>query len=205
MSSDWQAILPANYTFTTADAGSYTFTLTLKTAGAGRVLKVADIATSNLSGVATTYVSPAAASKLSVANVPSPETSGSTQSFTVTAVDPYSNVATGYVGTVRFSSSDAQAVLPANYTFTFTDARAHTFATVLKTLGTADAHRDRYEDIHDHRHPMEYHRQALPRQHRSHRLSAGFPPASDFRLEQFAAGATDSPGSIPREPPLHKG
>ena len=37
--------------------------------------------------------------------------------MTVTAVDAYGNVATGYTGTVHFTSSDGQAVLPANYTF----------------------------------------------------------------------------------------
>ena len=37
--------------------------------------------------------------------------------FTVTAQDAYGNIATGYRGTVQFSSSDPAASLPANYTF----------------------------------------------------------------------------------------
>src|SRR5207245_885844 len=45
------------------------------------------------------------------------------------------NTASGYTGTVHFSSSDAQAVLPANYTFTATDAGVHTFSATLKTPG----------------------------------------------------------------------
>jgi len=49
-------------------------------------------------------------------------------SFTVTAKDPYSNTTTGYTGTVHFTSSDAQAVLPGNYTFTSADAGLHTFS-----------------------------------------------------------------------------
>ena len=44
------------------------------------------------------------------------------QAFSVTARDPYNNTATGYVGTVHFTSSDGQAVLPANYMFTSGDA-----------------------------------------------------------------------------------
>jgi adhesin/invasin len=47
--------------------------------------------------------------------------------ITVTATDPYGNVVTSYTGTVRFSSSDPKAVLPADYTFTAADAGVHTF------------------------------------------------------------------------------
>jgi uncharacterized repeat protein (TIGR01451 family) len=42
---------------------------------------------------------------------------------------------TGYVGTVHFTSSDALAILPADYTFTAADAGTHTFPITLKTLG----------------------------------------------------------------------
>lgn len=42
---------------------------------------------------------------------------------------------TGYTGTVHFTSSDTGAVLPADYTFTATDAGAHTFSFTLNTLG----------------------------------------------------------------------
>jgi uncharacterized repeat protein (TIGR01451 family) len=42
---------------------------------------------------------------------------------------------TGYTGTVHFTSSDAQAVLPADYTFLPTDVGAHVFSFTLKTLG----------------------------------------------------------------------
>ena len=40
---------------------------------------------------------------------------------------PIGNTATGYTGTVHFTSSDAQAVLPADYTFMAGDAGVHTF------------------------------------------------------------------------------
>jgi predicted outer membrane repeat protein len=51
---------------------------------------------------------------------PASVTAGVSFSLTVTALDAYGRVATGYAGTVRFGSSDATAILPANYTFTAT-------------------------------------------------------------------------------------
>jgi uncharacterized repeat protein (TIGR01451 family) len=42
---------------------------------------------------------------------------------------------TGYTGTVHFTSSDAQAILPADYTFLASDAGSHVFSFTLKTLG----------------------------------------------------------------------
>src|SRR5260370_19987733 len=57
--------------------------------------------------------------------------------MTVTANDQYNNVAKGYTGIVHFTSSDVQAVLPANYTFVAGDNGVHTFTnlTTLKTSG----------------------------------------------------------------------
>jgi hypothetical protein len=51
-------------------------------------------------------------------------------------VDAYGNVVTGYTGTVHFSSSDAHAVLPPDYTFTKSDAGKHIFHVTFKTTGT---------------------------------------------------------------------
>ena len=50
----------------------------------------------------------------------------------------YGNVATGYSGTVHFTSSDSNpnVVLPADYTFTAADGGTHTFSGVrLHTQG----------------------------------------------------------------------
>ena len=58
---------------------------------------------------------------------PAATTAGTSLSVTVTAEDAYDNAATGYTGTVHFTSSDGQAVLPGDYTFTAGDAGAHTF------------------------------------------------------------------------------
>src|SRR5205823_6404724 len=71
-----------------------------------------------------------------VGGFPSPVTAGRAGSFTVTARDAYGNTATGYTGTVHFTSTDAQAALPANYAFTNTDAGVHSFSATLKTAGS---------------------------------------------------------------------
>ena len=49
---------------------------------------------------------------------------------------PDGSIDTGYTGTVHFSSSDGQAGLPADYTFTTADAGVHMFSAMLKTAGT---------------------------------------------------------------------
>ncbi len=69
---------------------------------------------------------------------PSTVTAGNALTTTVTALDAANNRVSGYTGTVRFASSDAQATLPTNYTFTPGDAGAHAFANgvTLKTAGT---------------------------------------------------------------------
>ncbi len=63
-------------------------------------------------------------------------TAGNTVQLTVSAIDSTGAVATGYSTKVHFSSSDVQAGLPADYTFTPEDAGSHTFTVTLKTAGT---------------------------------------------------------------------
>jgi len=135
-SSDPQAVLLADYTFTAADQGIHTFTVTLKTAGS-QSLTATDTTTGGSAASETGItVNPVAASTLNLAGFPSPTNAGLAGSFTLTALDPYGNVATGYTGTVQFSSSDGSATLPANYTFTAANAGAHTFSATLNTTGT---------------------------------------------------------------------
>jgi hypothetical protein len=75
-------------------------------------------------------VQPAAAVKF-VLSAPASVTHGVAFSVTLTAEDAYGNVATGYSGTVHFSSSDSTATLPANYTFTASDAGVRTFTGLI--------------------------------------------------------------------------
>lgn len=134
-SSDPQAVLPADYTFTAADLGVHTFTATLKTAGS-QSLTAADAQSPATAGTESSIlVKSAVESTLIVSGFPATATAGTAANVTITLLDPYGNIATGYVGTVHFTSSDPKAVLPADYTFTAADAGKHTFSVILKTAG----------------------------------------------------------------------
>ena len=135
-STDPQAVLPGNYTFTAANAGTHTFTVTFKTAGT-QAITATDTANAAIIGTEENIVvQPAAASSLKVTGFPTPDTAGTSQTFTVTAYDAFGNVATGYTGTVHFTSSDSQAALPANYTITPEELGTFSFSATLKTAGT---------------------------------------------------------------------
>jgi hypothetical protein len=133
-SSDPQAVLPADYTFTAADAGRHTFTPTLNTAGT-QTLSVTDTANPAFSSQAQISAITVVPASFEIFAEPT-TTAGAAYSFTVVALDALGNVATGYTGTVHLSSSDAQAGLPADYTFTAADNAIHTFTVTLKTAGT---------------------------------------------------------------------
>src|SRR5206468_3621216 len=63
-------------------------------------------------------------------------TAGLPMSFTVTALDQFANVATGYVGTANFTTNDAQAVVtPTSHPFTGTDAGIFSGTVTFKTSG----------------------------------------------------------------------
>ena len=65
-----------------------------------------------------------------VLNTPAKVRAGVPFDVTVTAVDPFGQLAAGYTGTVTFSTTDPDAgvVLPADYAFTPADAGVHTFS-----------------------------------------------------------------------------
>jgi hypothetical protein len=135
-STDARASLPADYTFTSADAGTHAFSIALKTAGS-QLITATDTLTSSLTAMsAAIVVTPAAAAKF-VLTAPASVTHGVRFSLTLTVQDAYGNVVTGYTGTVHFTSSDGMATLPANYTFTAADAGVHTFASsvILRKKG----------------------------------------------------------------------
>jgi hypothetical protein len=125
-SSDAKDVPPANYTFTTADAGKHTFATTLKTAGT-QSITATDTANAGLTATDSGItVRPAAASKF-VLTGPSRVSPGVPFSLTLTVEDDSGNIVTGYTGTVHFTSTDSTALLPANYAFTAGDAGVHTF------------------------------------------------------------------------------
>ena len=130
-SDDSAAVLPANATLT---AGVGTFSVTLKTVGT-RSITATDTVTPSISGAQSgIVVDPStSATSLVVSGFPSPDLAGVAHTITVTAKDQFGNTATGYKGTVHFTSNDGAAVLPANATLT---AGVGTFSVTLKTAGT---------------------------------------------------------------------
>ncbi|MDB5322051.1 MAG: hypothetical protein JWN40_3682 [Phycisphaerales bacterium] len=132
-SSDYQATLPY-YTFTNADVGTHTFTVTLRTAGT-QSLTVRDLynpaITSMQTGIVITSAAPA-----TIAVMPLHGTvAGVAQNFTISARDIYGNVASDYRGTLNFSTSDTLATFLPSYTFTAADNGLHIFSITLKNAG----------------------------------------------------------------------
>ncbi len=130
-------MLPANYTFTTADQGVHTFNVMLETAST-QSITATDTVTGSITGSQSGItVKPAAAAQF-ILSAPSSATKGTAFSVTLTVEDAYGNVVTGYTGTVSFTSSDSTASLPANFTFKAGDAGVHTFVNgvTMKKKGT---------------------------------------------------------------------
>ena len=136
-STDAQAVLPSDYKFLAGDSGSHVFSVTLKTVGTRSITVTNTGASYNISGTQSGItVKPAGASTLVVAGFPIATTAGTAGNMAVTAKDPYGNTATGYTGTVHFTSSDAQAVPPSDYTFVVGDNGIHSSSVTLNTVGT---------------------------------------------------------------------
>jgi hypothetical protein len=92
--TDSNAVLPADYTFTAADAGTHTFTVTLKSAGS-QTVTVSD-AGAGLSTPASVTVSPAAAHHLGFGQQPGTAVAGQVfgPAVTVRVLDQFGNVVT---------------------------------------------------------------------------------------------------------------
>src|SRR5205085_709489 len=145
--TDNREALPADYTFTTdagGDNGSHTFSATFfhaTTFGGPETFTATDTATSSIKGTSNgIQVNPGPVAKFNVGGPANP-TAGvaATYTYLVTAEDQYNNVVPTYTGTVHLSSSDGQAALPADYTFTTgsgADDGTHTFSATLKTAGS---------------------------------------------------------------------
>jgi hypothetical protein len=127
-STDPSATLPAN---TTLMNGAGSFSATLKTAGS-QTITATDTSISSNTGISNAVAVAAGPTILFSVVAPASATPGSPFNFTVTALDSYSNTVTGYARTVRFTSTDAAAVLPASATLT---AGTGTFSATLKTSG----------------------------------------------------------------------
>jgi hypothetical protein len=132
-SSDPAATLPTPYQFIAPDNGNHIFGATLRRAGVQNIV----VSDGTISGTMAVTVTPVSADHLAV-SAPANVTSGKAFTVSVTAQDPFNNTATGYLGTVQFSTSDASHTLPANYTFVTVDHGVHPFVngTTLNTIGT---------------------------------------------------------------------
>jgi hypothetical protein len=118
-----------------ADNGIATFSnLSLNKSSTGYTLTADD---GSLTGATSNpfTINAAAATSLTLA-APSSINVGIAFSLTVTAFDQFGNIATGYLGTVHFASSDQGPTLPPDYTFSTSDQGVHTFQSViLRTAG----------------------------------------------------------------------
>jgi predicted RNA methylase len=127
-STDGQAVLPANTTLTN---GTGTFSATLKTAGS-QTITATDTVDSSITGTSNPIAVFAAAATHFAVSAPATAHTTTPFNFTVTALDQFNNTATGYLGTVHFTSSDFVATLPADSTLT---NGTGTFSATLFLLG----------------------------------------------------------------------
>lgn len=128
-SSDPQAVLPKDSPLVGGTGG---FHVTFKTAGSQTVTAsdpTNGLTSSTLNSIS---VNSAAATHFSVTG-PSAATVSFPITANVTALDDFANVVTSYAGIVHLTSSDSQAVLPANSVLV---SGAGSFSVTLKTVGS---------------------------------------------------------------------
>jgi len=128
-SSDTQATLPTD---SNLPGGMGNFLVTLRTIGS-QTITATDTVTGSLKGTTSAInVVSNAATHISVSGLVNAQTR-TTFKFTVTALDAANNVSAGYSGTVHFTSSDTQAMLPADSTLAAGTAQ---FSATMETSGT---------------------------------------------------------------------
>jgi len=133
-STDPVPVMPGDYTFTSADAGSHTFTdaLTLRTSSPTAIRVTVTDLTPIAAPTATLDVTVGGGPAVRIALTgPSTIAAGAPFEVTATVYDAVGNVATGYTGTVAFSSTNIAGRpvpdLPSNYTFLAAEGGRHTF------------------------------------------------------------------------------
>jgi LPXTG-motif cell wall-anchored protein len=126
-STDGQAVLPADALLVN---GVGMFNVTLETSGM-QTVHVEDSLDANIFGANVVDVAPGAPSQMKVSPPPPGATQGVAFAFTVEVLDQFGNRVTNYSGTIHFTSSDPNAVLPADAVLN------GGFATFSATLNTA--------------------------------------------------------------------
>ncbi len=111
-SSDTTATLPANYTFTSSDSGSHTFSnaFTLRRSGS-QTITVSDTTIPSVTGTMTFSVGVSNAVSLQITALPVSITAGSATTLTVRVRDALGNTVTGYTGSIRFTTADTNAYI----------------------------------------------------------------------------------------------
>ncbi|UCE91521.1 MAG: hypothetical protein JSV90_09015 [Methanobacteriota archaeon] len=144
-SSDDAAVLPDNYTFVPGDAGTHDFTVVFNTVDpvlheATHLLTVYDVDDTSISDTASDIlvVEPEMIDRFVVEFSGDDVIALESTSVTVTAYNQWDGVFEGYEGTVNFTSDDAGAVLPDNYTFTAGLMGTRDFNVTFSTPGPHD-------------------------------------------------------------------
>ncbi len=132
--TDPAAVVPNDYTFTAADAGTHTFVggVTLYTASASALRVTVTDLTPIAAPTAFIDVSIGGGAATSlVLTGPASAVAGTPFEVTATVYDANGNIASGYAGTVTLTTpavpNRPAAVLPAAYTFTAADGGRHVF------------------------------------------------------------------------------
>lgn len=133
-STDGSAVLPAEYTFTAEDRGRHTFAVTLNTEGS-QTITATDTADPAVAGSVAVTVDPARVATHLFVSIERNAYAGSAARVVVAVLDADNRRVTGYTGTVQFTSSDASAVLPADYTFSASDRGVKVFAVTPGAAG----------------------------------------------------------------------
>jgi len=136
-SSDLDAALPRDYTFTAADNGSHIFGNVRLVLSGDQTISVSELGTASpISGSLSIQVIAGAASRIELSGFRGNKVvAGSLQSLTVAIRDSSGNLA-DFSGLVHFTSTDPQAVLPADRVLSPYDNAYYTyFGIVLKTAG----------------------------------------------------------------------
>jgi hypothetical protein len=122
--------LPADYTFTAADAGSHTFYIKFTTAG-NQELTVAPVSDKGITGTNQSILVTAGATSSFTVALPAGVTAGTAATGTVHAADAFGNP-TSYAGSAALTSSDAAATLPGAVTLANGVGQ---FSFVMRTAG----------------------------------------------------------------------
>ena len=121
----------------TSDHWVQHFKATLRLTVGGQSLTATDTLRTSLAGSQSGItVTPNAATHLGL-SAPSSSAASLAFTVTVTVLDAYGNTVSGYRGAIHFTSSDAAAYLPADYTFVAADNGVHAFTNgvTLNTVG----------------------------------------------------------------------